>query len=282
MNLQEIIIRDSSPAPWAEGEKIPWNEPEFSRRMLREHLSQAHDMASRRSRIIDQQTAWINQEILQGVASNILDLGCGPGFYSQRLAELGHTVTGIDFSPASIGYAQERPCPGARYILGDVRTTDFGAGYNLAMMLYGEFNVFKPAEARRILEKAYAALEPGGALLLEAHTFECVRELGQAAPNWYSAREGVFADGAYVCLMENYWHPEPKVAVERFYVLEAEGGAVSRYTQSIQAYEDEAYMALLQGVGCKDVSFYASLGGGGEGEKGLVVIVGIKGRRDKG
>ena len=156
------------------------------------------------------------------------------------------------------------------------------AGYNLAMMLYGEFNVFKPAEARRILEKAYAALEPGGALLLEAHTFECVRELGQAAPSWYSAREGVFADGAYVCLMENYWHPEPKVAVERFYVLEAEGGAVSRYTQSIQAYEDEAYMALLQGVGCTSVSLYSSLGGGGEGEKGLVVIVGIKGRRDKG
>ncbi len=277
MNLKDIIIRDPSPAPWAEGEKIPWNEPEFSRRMLREHLSQAHDMASRRSSIIDQQAAWLHQEILLGVASNILDLGCGPGFYCQRLAALGHTVTGIDFSPASIGYAQERPHPKTHYVLGDIRTTDFGSGYHLAMMLYGEFNVFKPAEARRILEKAYAALEPGGVLLLEAHTFDCVRELGQAAPSWYSATEGVFADGPYVCLMENFWHPLPKVAVERFYVLEAESGAVSRYTQSIQAYEDEAYAALMQGVGCKAVQFYPSLGSGEEGEKGLLVVVGRKG-----
>ena len=48
MNLLDLIHRASPPAPWAEGDKIPWNDPDFSRRMLREHLSQAHDAASRR------------------------------------------------------------------------------------------------------------------------------------------------------------------------------------------------------------------------------------------
>ena len=54
MNLLDLLQRTSPPAPWAEGDKIPWHDPDFSRRMLREHLSQAHDAASRRSIIIDE------------------------------------------------------------------------------------------------------------------------------------------------------------------------------------------------------------------------------------
>ena len=43
MKLQDIVRRQSVPKPWAEGEKIPWNDPDFSRRMLDEHLSQEHN-----------------------------------------------------------------------------------------------------------------------------------------------------------------------------------------------------------------------------------------------
>ena len=44
-NLLDLIRREAAPEPWAEGEKIPWDDPGFSRRMLEEHLSQAHDAA---------------------------------------------------------------------------------------------------------------------------------------------------------------------------------------------------------------------------------------------
>ena len=43
------------------------------------------------------------------------------------------------------------------------------------------------ANARVILEKANAALSPGGVLLLEPHTFAAVREMGEKGTNWYSA-----------------------------------------------------------------------------------------------
>jgi 2-polyprenyl-3-methyl-5-hydroxy-6-metoxy-1,4-benzoquinol methylase len=76
--------------------------------MLAEHLTQAHDRASRRSTIIDQHTAWIHETLLQWQPATILDLGCGPGLYSNRLAALGHTCVGIDYSPASIAYAQKQ------------------------------------------------------------------------------------------------------------------------------------------------------------------------------
>ncbi len=102
MKLSDIIARIPSPAPWAEGEKIPWNEPGFSARMLHEHLSQDHDAASRRSMVIDRQVDWIHQSLLWGNPARVLDLGCGPGLYTSQLARRGCSCTGIDFSPASI------------------------------------------------------------------------------------------------------------------------------------------------------------------------------------
>jgi hypothetical protein len=66
MNLIDLINRKILPVPWAEGEKIPWHEPAFSERMLREHLSQAHDAASRRSELIDGHVNWIHNEVLSG------------------------------------------------------------------------------------------------------------------------------------------------------------------------------------------------------------------------
>ena len=53
MNIMHLILRDEDPEPWSEGEKIPWNDPEFSERMLEYHLTQEHDLASRSFEIID-------------------------------------------------------------------------------------------------------------------------------------------------------------------------------------------------------------------------------------
>lgn len=73
MNLMNIVKRIPVPDPWSEGEKIPWNEPEFSKRMLEYHLAQDHDLASRRFRIIDKHVKFL--EGLSGEPSKVLDLG---------------------------------------------------------------------------------------------------------------------------------------------------------------------------------------------------------------
>ena len=53
--ILDIVGRTPKPAPWSEGDNIPWDDPEFSERMLAEHLSQEHDLASRKSQTIDHQ-----------------------------------------------------------------------------------------------------------------------------------------------------------------------------------------------------------------------------------
>jgi SAM-dependent methyltransferase len=263
VKLLDIVHRQSIPQPWAEGEKIPWNDPEFSNRMLNEHLSQAHDAASRRFEIIDNHVSWIHHHVLQEKPARILDLGCGPGLYTYRLARLGHPCVGIDFAPASIAYASkqaEAASLDCQYLQQDIRTADYGDGYGLVMLIFGEFNVFRPGEAKEILAKAYRALGPNGWLLLEPHTFEKVVELGSQPSSWYSTERGLFSEKPHLYLQENFWDAANKVAIQRYYVIDAATGEVARHSSSMQAYTNEAYRALLAECGFGAVEFYASLG----------------------
>ncbi len=280
MKLVDVIQRVSPPEPWAEGDKIPWHDPDFSRRMLREHLSQAHDAASRRTMIIDEHVAWIQREVLRNRSSRVLDLGCGPGLYSSRLAQRGHTCVGIDFSPASIEYArdiaqaQQLAC---EYRLGDLRSAEYGTGFDLVMFIFGELNPFRPAEARQILHQAYAALNTGGRLLLEVSTFAAVQRQGHQRSTWYSLEQGLFSDRPHVVLYESYWDEAHAVAIERFYIIEADTSAVTRHSISTQAYTDEQYRDMLRGAGFMDITFYPSLiGQPDERQKDFIAVVASK------
>lgn len=277
MNLNEVVHRTMRPRPWAEGDKIPWNEPEFSRRMLKEHLTQAHDAASRRTPTIRKHVNWIHHSVLGNRPSHILDLGCGPGLYSSRLAALGHTCHGIDFSPASISYAKKLTDTKCRFSLADVRTAEFGQGYDLAMFIYGEFNVFTKPDARRILKKAYQSLLRGGKLLLEISTYDGVEQLGNQPATWYSAPKGLFSDKPHLCLMESFWNDLRHVATERYIIVDAETGEVNRYASSTQAYDEHSIKSLLRETGFKGIRFYPSLTGKDEsGADEFLVIVAEK------
>jgi SAM-dependent methyltransferase len=264
MNLMAIVERDQIPEPWAEGEKIPWNEPGFSQRMLSVHLSQEHDWASRRATTIRKQVDWIHREVLSGQPARILDLGCGPGLYTSQLAQLGHECTGVDFSPSSIEFARESARKAhlhCTYDLQDIRTADFGSGYNLAMFIFGEFNVFKPDDARQILQKAHAAIWPGGSLLLEVHTYETVHKMGLQSSSWYSTDSGLFSDRPHLYLQENFWDDGQSVATQRYYIVDAQTGQVTHYAASTQAYTQDEYQHMLKESGFQDVIFYPSLTG---------------------
>jgi SAM-dependent methyltransferase len=249
MNLTDIVNRSMQPIPWTEGEKIPWDEPEFSRRMLREHLSQEHDAASRRFEIIERHVAWIHHTLLNERPSKVLDLGCGPGFYTSRLAKLGHSCTGIDFSPASIEFARkkdEEEKTGCTYIQHDLRTFDFGTGYDLVMLIYGEFNTFRKKDARDILVKAREALSQSGLVLVELNSFSCLKSFGKTEPGWHSNHSGLFSDRPYLLLEESFWNEEMQATTRRIYVIDAAGGEVLQMADNHQAYtEDEVRRLAL-------------------------------------
>jgi SAM-dependent methyltransferase len=262
MDLLELVRRAKALEPWGEGEKIPWHEPGFSRRMLEEHLSQQHGLASRRLDTIDRQVSWIDDEILSHRPSRVLDLGCGPGLYAERLSRLGHQCVGIDYSPASIEYARERARRDqlrCSYLEQDIRTAPYGEGFDLVLLIFGEFNVFSPSDGRSILERAHAALSDRGVLLLEVHTLSVVREIGEREPSWYTADPGLFSDRPHLCLRESSWDPSQKTATERYFIVDAQTGVAERHGATTQAYSDSEYRALLRDCGFRAVDFRPSL-----------------------
>ncbi len=245
------------PEPWSIGDNIPWNDPDFSKAMLKDHLSQEHDCASRRFETIDMHVRWINNTVLTKHPSRILDLGCGPGLYLQRLALLGHECTGIDYSPASIAYARERSAQaglGICYVLEDMREADFGSNWDLIMQVYGEFNVFRPQDAELILTKCFSALVHGGSLLLEVCTFYEIWARGHKPSSRGESRSEVF-------VRDNFWDAIRRVATERDTAINRTIGSATVEGVSFQAYTDGEYLGLLERFGFNDVKKYPSLTG---------------------
>lgn len=263
MNILQITKRIGTPEPWSEGEKIPWNNPDFSERMLSHHLTQEHDLASRRFEIIDEHVEWIHTK-LGGESSKVLDLACGPGLYSNRLAKLGHNCRGIDFGPASINYAREQASKDkieVDYVLEDIRTADYGMDNDLTLFIYGEFNVFRPIDIMSILRKVYASLGRGGLFIAEPNRYDTVKRVGTNPTSWYSSREGLFSPRPHLCLMENFWDQDKHVATTRYFIIDAETNDVTLHASSMVAYRREDIERMLEEVGFKDVGFHESLSG---------------------
>lgn len=109
--------------------------------------------------------AHVQTEALTG---RLLDLGCGAGLFSVRLAGNGFSVWGIDLSAALIQRARER-LPGGEFVCGSV--LDVALPNCSAAVAVGE--VFNYAttnddgELARLFQRVFEALEPGGVFLFD-------------------------------------------------------------------------------------------------------------------
>ena len=248
MGIGRIVKRDLPPKDWRTWSKIPWNEPGFSARMLESHLSQEHDWASRTHAVIDAQVAFIHS--LLPADARILDLGCGPGLYTSRLNRLGYPCTGVDFSPASIAHA--RGLPGAEHIAyfhEDIRTFQADGTFDAVLLLFGEINAFSRHDAVAVLGHSVRALRPGGALFIETHTFDAIRDIGFLAPTWRTQESGLFSDRPHLYLEEHFWNETLAAAMTRYYVLDAESRDIAEYSALMQAYSEAQYAELFERAG---------------------------------
>ena len=97
----------------------------------------------------------------------VLDVGCGTGFLALRFAELGHIVTGVDFSPQMI----ERACQKAEraglnldFRVGDASSLDCGDEvYDIVAARHVVWNLPDP---ERGVAEWLRVLRPGGQLIL--------------------------------------------------------------------------------------------------------------------
>ncbi len=95
----------------------------------------------------------------------VLDVGCGTGFFTAYYLERGARVTGIDIAPISIETLRARH-PEARFVLADVGEQRLAGRYDLVNAFDVLYHITDDARWETAVAHLAAAVEPGGLLLV--------------------------------------------------------------------------------------------------------------------
>jgi SAM-dependent methyltransferase len=104
--------------------------------------------------------------LLPPAPARVADLGCGTGTLSLLLADEGHAVAGVDFSPAMVAraVAKARGRSDARFVVGDAAAPPLPrAAYDVVLCRHVLWALPDPAAA---LRRWVDLLAPGGRLVL--------------------------------------------------------------------------------------------------------------------
>ena len=268
--LWHIYHRPQPPPPPHGAANFPWDDPDFSERMLRQHLDQSHGAASRPQPEILRVVDWLWDKLSLRKGSRVLDVTCGPGLYAVELARRGCSVTGLDFSPAAIRYASQLAADvdvadRCSFELCDVQTMDVPSGsFDAVLFLYGELATFTPDVTDGLLHHCAAALRPpadsaGGRLVVELLDFERVDK--RDSTWWFADDSGLWGDSPFLHLGERHWYADQKVSLEQFHIINLETGELHEYTLSDQAYPTQTLVSMLRRAGFDRVEIFPAWGG---------------------
>ncbi len=102
----------------------------------------------------------------------ILDLACGHGRHANRLAKLGHHVTGIDLMPGFLKIASQDARKNGvevKYLKGDMRHLTFRNEFDRVILMFTAFGYFSDEENYLVLQNIARALKPGGLFCFDTH-----------------------------------------------------------------------------------------------------------------
>ena len=272
LTVPGIAARARRPLPFEPSEAPFWEDPYISAQLLRAHLDDATDAASRPSATIEATVDRLVRDGVVGPGVRVLDLGCGPGRYSELLAAAGCRVTGVDLSPRSIAYAQQRAT--ARGLVIDYRVADFrelddAAAYDVVLQVFGELATFSDAVRDEVLARVRRALVPGGRLVFDVSTPQLRSRVG-ANHGWAVQESGFWRAGPHLVLTDGYAYPDD-VWCDQFVVADDDGATA--YRMWFHDYTPETLAPVLERAGfCVDRLLDGLEGGEYRGGEWLGVV----------
>jgi SAM-dependent methyltransferase len=239
------------PVPWAEMTiRELWADPHISERMLRHHLDDALPGASRPADFMDRSVAWMARAFDLREGRRVVDLGCGPGLYTTRLARTGASVTGVDFSPRSIEYARGvagRDGSSARHVLADYLEWDPDERFDLAVMIYGDYGAMSPEQRRRLLARVDRLLVSDGAFLLDLASMAALADLEETAAYAPMMMDGFWSAQPYHGFLNTFVYPDEQASVDRYEIVEAD--RIRTFWTWTQYFDPEGIAAELDASG---------------------------------
>jgi len=150
-----------------------WDDKHISKGMLEAHLNPNWDAATRKLEFLEKSVNWILKIAPSSQYKFLLDLGCGPGLYAERFANVGYSVTGVDYSKRSIAYAKKQTLlnkSNIKYHYQNYLTIDYIEQFNLITLIYCDYAALSITDRLILLRKVYQALKPNGKFIFDVFT----------------------------------------------------------------------------------------------------------------
>jgi len=255
--LQRAALR---PQLYEPGDSIMWTDPHISKKLLELHLNPELDSASRSQLSINKTLDFIKSSLpLNGMS--ILDLGCGPGLYLEKLAKWGHKCTGIDFSENSIAYAlQQAEVMGLdiNYLCQNYLDLDFKNHFDLIILIYTDLGVLLPGERENLMDRVYKALKPGGWFIFDVLNTENSDLKFVEEQTWSHQFSGFWSASPYLELISGFHYPENKVYLKQHTLID-EGDKIRNYRFWMHYFEEEEMLAVLKSTGFKKAESFKNI-----------------------
>ena len=245
--LQELQRR---PPLFAPSDAPFWEDPYIAKQMLAVHIDAAADAASRRFSVIDREVAWLVVALRLEAGHTVLDLGCGPGFYAERLARHRLRVTGVDTSERSLAYARDRARErdlAIAYVAQDYLTLDIADHFDAAMLVNGDVCALNPKQRRRLLHNVHRALKPGRWFALDVLTPVHGERYTIDNP-WFVTDGGFWRDRKHLVLAQGFRYPEDNVTLNQYAIIEPDG-TITIYRNWFQHFAPTTIVAELEDAG---------------------------------
>ena len=230
LDINQLIELSKKPELFASGEIMFWDDPHISKCMLEAHLNQNHDIASRRPETIDKTVHNLFESGILKAGMKVLDLGCGPGLYAERLYKAGVEVVGLDISKRSIEYAKKRAEElGLKidYRCMNFFDMDFTGEFDAAIQIYGELNTFSDAMRDKLLELVHKALKKDGIFIFDLTTRAHRMKYG-IKNGWYISDGGFWRPGKHLVLEQGFDYPQEDTWLDQYIVMDEHGMKVYR------------------------------------------------------
>lgn len=239
-----------------------WNDRHISQQMLAQHLDPHAPLASRTHAFVDRSVAWLISVLGLREGARLLDLGCGPGVYAERLARRGIDVTGIDVSERSIAHARgvsQSESLTATYFVGSYLESDLGVGYDAAVLIFEDFCALSPTHRAVLLSRVQRSLRPGGLFAFDVTSAARFSDFAEGRREEDDLMAGFWSDEPYCGVQETWTYPELKLALERF-TIETES-ATRQFWNWTHCLTVDAVTRELDAAGLAVVDVYGDLAG---------------------
>jgi SAM-dependent methyltransferase len=234
-----------------------WTDEYISKQLLKMHLDPEVDSASRKPESIHRTIEFI-LKFCHNDKMDILDLGCGPGIYTEKLDLIGHNVTGIDFSANSIAYAKKHAMERNQdidYHCKNYLSLSYQDQFDLIMLIFTDFGVLIPDERDQLLSVVHRALRPGGVFIFDVLNDNNIDEKFKDERAWTVVDCGFWRDSPYLELIQAIHYPDDQVYLRQHTILEGDDRRTT-YRFWTHYYNEQTLRPILERKNFLDVECF--------------------------